>query len=582
MTPVHFAGSPGYLHEADGDCLVIMAGAVGYEQLCVQRMWRDFAERIAASGYPVLRFDWAGCGDALGGDADPQRCEAWEQSFADALAYARGTLGMTRIVVVGLRLGALIAARVLAASGEVEAMAVLAPPANGRMHARELAALAKVIGTREPPAGMAGPAEGDFELAGFLVSAQTRAAMEVYDLRKLTARPAAHVQLLTQPGLASAQAMADHLTALGASVQAGGFEGYQDLMAQPTFSKTHEAPMLAFIDWLKANVPLKQRPQPFPTLPPARLAAATHVEESVILKSDGPIAAVWCRPVREARPQAVLFVNAGGNPRAGWARMNVDFARALANDGITSLRIDVAGLGDSPPVAGRQAQVMYEADPRRDVAVAVDALRAAGFAQVTIFGLCSGAHLAFHTAVEHEGVTGFVLVNLQKFIWRSTDRFEIALRNASFRSNEHYKAALRRKETWLRLMRGEINVAGITRTVSRRLLRTLGTRAASAGRGLGLVDDDTAKVQRWFRTLSNRGVRGLVVFSAEDGGLDEIVLHMGAGGRGLARLPGMELQIIDGADHNVTPGWARLQLMGMLRTFLLDQAAPETIKAAAQ
>ena len=582
MTPLHFAGSPGYLHEAGGDCLVLMAGAVGYEQLCVQRMWRDFAERIAAAGYPVLRFDWAGCGDALGSDADPQRCDAWEQSFTDALTYARSTLGMKRIAVVGMRLGALIAARVLATTGDVEAMAILAPPANGRMHARELAALAKMIGTREPPPGVPGIAEGDFEVAGFLVTAQTRVDMEVYDLRKLSARPAAKVQLLTQPGLASAQALAEHLVSLGADVESGSFEGYQELMAQPTFSTTNEAPLLAVIDWLKANAPLNTGTMPLPALPPARLATGHYVEESVILGGEGPIAAVWCRPVRDAHPAAVLFVNAGGNPRAGWARMNVDFARTLASDGITSLRIDVAGLGDSPPVTGRKEQVMYEADPRRDVAVAVDALRAAGFAQVMIFGLCSGAHLAFHTAVEHEGVTGFVLVNLQKFIWRATDRFDIALRNASFRSNEHYKAALRRKDTWLRLMRGDINVTGITRAVSRRLLRTLGTRAASAGRGLGLVDDDTAKVRRWFRDLSKRGARGLVIFSAEDGGLDEVFLHMGAHGRDLTRLPGMDLQIIEGADHNVTPGWARRQLISIVRRFLLDQAKPEATRSAAQ
>ena len=222
---------------------------------------------------------------------------------------------------------------------------------------------------------------------------------------------------------------------------------------------------------------------------------------------------------------------------------------------------------------------MYEDAPRRDVALAVETLQKAGFSRVTIVGLCSGAHLAFHTAVEHEGVTGFVLVNLQKFIWRSTDRFEIVLRDA-FRSNEHYKSALRRKDTWLRLMRGDINVGGITRTVSKRLLRTLGNRAASAGRGLGLVDDDTAKVQRWFRQLSARDVRGLTVFSAEDGGLDELFLHMGAQAHLLTSLPGMSLQIIDGPDHNVTPGWARRLLCERLRTFVASSDMP--VREAAQ
>ena len=579
MTPLSFAGSTGYLHEAPGDCLVLMAGAVGYEQLCVQRWWRAFAERIAGAGYPVLRFDWAGCGDALGSDDEPDRCDAWETSLRDALAYSRGTLGAQRIVIVSLRLGSLIAAKVAAEDGNVEAITLMAPPTNGRFHARELAALAQVIGTRPPPPGVEGLAEGDLELAGFLLSAQTRRDMERFDLRKMASRPAQSIFLVAQPGQASAQSICDHLTTLGASVQSGTFADYQDLMVEPTFSKGGDAVIGDVLAWLNQTVPLVHAPTPFTVPGPALLTGEGFGEESVILAGEGPIAGVWCRPAQQARDEAVLFVNAGGNPRVGWARMNVEFARTLARDGITSLRIDVAGLGDSAPVPGRRTQVMYEDAPRRDVALAVETLQKAGFSRVTIVGLCSGAHLAFHTAVEHEGVTGFVLVNLQKFIWRSTDRFEIVLRDA-FRSNEHYKSALRRKDTWLRLMRGDINVGGITRTVSKRLLRTLGNRAASAGRGLGLVDDDTAKVQRWFRQLSARDVRGLTVFSAEDGGLDELFLHMGAQAHLLTSLPGMSLQIIDGPDHNVTPGWARRLLCERLRTFVASSDMP--VREAAQ
>jgi pimeloyl-ACP methyl ester carboxylesterase len=287
--------------------------------------------------------------------------------------------------------------------------------------------------------------------------------------------------------------------------------------------------------------------------------------------------------MRTALDEAVLFVNAGGNPRAGWARMNVEFARTLAQDGITSLRIDVAGLGDSPPVAGRRSQIMYDDAPRRDVGCAVDALLAAGFSRITIVGLCSGAHLAFHTAVEHPGVTGFVLVNLQKFIWRPSDRFEVVLRQA-YRSNEHYKAAVWRGATWRRLLHGEINVIGIARTITRRLSRTFANRLASAGRHFGLIDDDTAKVRRWFRRLDERGVRGLVIYSAEDGGLDELYLHMGAQARDLLRLPNMSMCILEGADHNVTPSWARSLLATHLRCFLAGAAAsaPEHMRSAAQ
>jgi predicted alpha/beta hydrolase len=583
MRPISFAGTTGYWHDAPGDCLVVLAGAVGYEQLCIQRTWRELADRIAAAGYPVMRFDWAGCGDALGSDADPGRCDAWEGSLHAALAFARDRAGARRIVIVSMRLGALIAARVAAEDRNVEALALLAPPANGRSHARELAALATVIGTRRAPQGSSPLAAGDFELAGFLVTAQTRSDLERYDPRKLETRPAHNVLLVAQAGQTNAEALAAHLRRLGAEVQSGVFTGYHDLMVEPTLSKTPDAAIEDVLAWLRQTVPLVLAARPLTPPTAQRLVGQGFVEESTILPSEGPIAAVWCRPVHAGRNEAVLFVNAGSNPRMGWARMNVEFARALAQDGITSMRMDVAGLGDSPPVAGRRSQVMYDDAPRRDVGSAVDALLAEGFSRITIVGLCSGAHLAFHTALEHPGVTGFVLVNLQRFIWRSTDRFEIVVRDA-YRSNEHYKAALWRRDTWTRLVRGEINVRGIARTVSKRLLRISKNRTVAAARHLGLVDDDTAKVQRWFRRLAERDVRGHVIYSAEDGGLDELYLHMGAQARDLLRLPGMSLTLIDGADHNVSPSWARSLLVTHLRGFLAApaQSRPEPIRDAAQ
>lgn len=572
MTPVSFAGTVGYLHEAPGDCLVVMAGAVGYEHLCTQRMWCELGDRIAAAGYPALRFDWAGCGDASGSDADPARCHAWEASLRDALAYARDRLGARRIAIVAMRHGALIAAKVAAEDQAIEAVALLAPPTSGRYHARELAALAQVIGTRPPPPGVKALPDGDFELAGFLVTAETQRDMGRYDLRTLGACPAASLLVVAQPEQSSTEAICSHLVSLGAHVRSGTFDGYQDLMVEPTFSKMPDLALGKVIEWLKQSVPLGTPAAPIVACGPALLAGDGFFEESVILTGEGPLVALWCRPNLGGRDAAVIFVSAGRTPHMGWARMNVEFARRLARDGITSLRIDIGGLGDSPPVAGRRAQVLYDDAPRRDIAVAVEALKRAGFTRITLVGLCSGAHLAFHTAVEHEEVTGLVLVNLQKFIWRTSDRLEIVLRN-TFRSNKYYKSEIWRRATWLRLMRGDIHFAGIARAVSKRFARTLRNRAASAGRGIGLVDDDTAKVQRWFRSLSARNVRGLVVYSAEDGGLDELTLHMGSQAHLLTRLPGMSLSIIEGADHNMTPAWSRRQLCDELRAFLMADAA---------
>ena len=73
MIPVSFDNLPGFLHPAEGDIGVVMCSAQGFEELCGRKDWRLLADRIAALGLPVLRFDYAGTGDAPGSDADPAR-----------------------------------------------------------------------------------------------------------------------------------------------------------------------------------------------------------------------------------------------------------------------------------------------------------------------------------------------------------------------------------------------------------------------------------------------------------------------------------------------------------------------------
>ncbi|MBL8674219.1 MAG: alpha/beta hydrolase, partial [Rhodospirillales bacterium] len=109
MTPVVFDGCFGWLHPAAGSRGVVMCAPLGYEELCTHRPWRGLAERIAAAGMPVLRFDYRGAGDSEGCDLDPARLRAWLDSVKAAVAWMKARAGVTEIAIVGLRLGGAMA-----------------------------------------------------------------------------------------------------------------------------------------------------------------------------------------------------------------------------------------------------------------------------------------------------------------------------------------------------------------------------------------------------------------------------------------------------------------------------------------
>jgi len=114
-------------------------------------------------------------------------------------------------------------------------------------------------------------------------------------------------------------------------------------------------------------------------------------------------------------PLAVLLPNTGLEHRVGPNRLHVHLSRALAGAGVATVRLDLAGMGDSEALDGD--------DPIRDLTAAMDAVQAHGFgSRFAVLGLCSGAHDA-HRAIraDHRLIAGaFIdgyLFPTSRFYW---------------------------------------------------------------------------------------------------------------------------------------------------------------------
>jgi pimeloyl-ACP methyl ester carboxylesterase len=268
------------------------------------------------------------------------------------------------------------------------------------------------------------------------------------------------------------------------------------------------------------------------------------------------------------------MVNHGLNRHIGWARMYVALARRLAAQGIGSLRMDIAGVGDSATAAGRPERQLYAKESLTDVQAAISWLQQRGYDHITLFGHSSGAHLAFYTAAADARVTGLALVNLHRFVPEPDESTGMEL-SRHFKSTSWYLAMLRDRDVWSRLLRGEVNISGIVRVIAGRCLRRLGAALKTAyGHCIGLAPKDQPVLQQ-FRLLRKRSTDVLLVYSAEDSGLDELALYGGRGGAHIAKLPNVDLQIIEHADHNLTPHWARERCFTLLENHIgLSRARP--------
>lgn len=561
MIPASIAGCAGWFHPAAGPTIsgrgVVLVPALGFEELCSRRTMRILADRLADAGIATLRFDFHGTVDSLGSEKDPDRLARWTADLHRAIDWLRLHAAVDEVALIGLRFGALVAADVAAARADVTMLALLAPPASGKAHMREQAALSRIIAiaTDDEPSGIT--------VAGFHFTEDTAAA-----IRRLDWPDAAAIAdtLIVAPKDA-----AKAVRARFPAAETMPFTGYERMICDPTASEAPFAAIDRLVAWACRNLPAAAAAvAPRPSQP---LVAGSFSEQGITFGPDGMLAGILCLP-RARTGQAVILVNGGGLPHGGWVRMTVTMARALAGRGIASLRMDFSGIADSRAACEKLTPFYYDEANRGELVAAVDCLQRCGFTTFAVSGLCSGAHHAFHAAQMDHRIAALVLVNLQCFVWGPRHKL---LADAWMKTQPANIASQMREAD------EELSPAARQLALCKQRLLSLARRLAKpaflalqrmAGRWApGGAPGGGNSVAAGFRALSRRGTRILLVYGEGDPALDELALYMGAEGREATALAGVEKRIIRDADHAMRQQAARAELLALHQDFLGRLAA---------
>lgn len=117
----------GFHHAPEGKAkttAVLCCHPAPQEYMRTYRAVKNLAEGLSRSGMHVMRFDWSGTGDSAGRLRDAS-LEAWQQDLAVAVEELLDLSGARRLAIVGLRLGASIAALACSRSKPVAADTLL-------------------------------------------------------------------------------------------------------------------------------------------------------------------------------------------------------------------------------------------------------------------------------------------------------------------------------------------------------------------------------------------------------------------------------------------------------------------------
>ncbi len=409
---------------------------MGMEEVASYRTRRAWALGLARAGHPTLRFDLPGTGNSSGSPRDPDLAERWVLAVAAASAWLQDAAGAQPVVGLGLGLGGLLAIEALVGGAVLEELILWAAPTSGSAFVREAKSFSRL--QRWNAVGTVGedgaePAAGWIEASGFVLSSETRSALENISPEFSSSRRPRRVLLLGRYGTKGTAGLRQRLEAVGSAVEVASGKGWGAMVSHPERSQLPLEVVERVGRWLAdCDSAQPKRAESAAERPPRSLEAAElelEVEGCPVLEAPLAVAlpfgqtfGILARPSEERqRGLCAIYLNAGAVRDSGPNRMWVERSRAWAARGVPSLRIDLEDIGEADGAPGGVATPTgyfagkYEAQ----IEAVLDALgERYPEADFLLVGLCSGAYFAFRTALADDRVRAAFLINAAALIWR--------------------------------------------------------------------------------------------------------------------------------------------------------------------
>lgn len=554
-------------HSAAGTHGVLMLSPWGIEELCARKAYRCLGERLAGSGYPVMRFDFPGTADARAWSAS----ETWLAAAQLVLDRFAEINHLVSVTLVAQGAGALVAARLASENTLVAGTVLMAPVSGGRFYLREIAAWSSLMKDIYRDGCVKGD-DGSLRAAGFTLSPQIQGELKTFTPEQDLVAAGKPVLLLQRPNHPGDGNLADRFTEAGLELTCLAFDEYAGYVGDPTLSELPERALCAAIDWISKRHPLQSTrsapgagapAEPAPSLT-VSTAPDTVMEEPIRFSGNQVCFGVVTAPAAGGSGTGFIFLNSGYDHHVGWGGCHVELARGLAGDGHTSLRVDASGIGEAGLHDGQDPQILYSQDQVPDVTAAVDVLRDRGLQRIVVVGRCSGAYLAFLAAGADDRISAVVLVNTRRFAWDPRQVVDEEIRKP-VQPLQNYRRKLKDWATIRQAMSSPASFLDASGKLFRGLSRPL-RRAAEKRLGRLTVSGRLVRlVHERMRRISQRGSRVLIVFGTDDMGRTELDHYFGPAGETLSGYPGARVDFIANTDHNLTSQAARNALLSKLR-----------------
>lgn len=206
----------GFYHPAKGrprDAGVLLCGPAPQEYMRTHWAFRKLAELLARAGLHAFRFDYYGTGDSAG-ETGSGTLTRWREDIASAAQELRDVANVSRVIAVGFRLGALLAATSKVSFSD---LVLWEPVVQGERYLRELESVQRAF-LRQNPAPPWTMETRPEELLGFPLSRGEEQALRALDLTAAAAPKSARVSVMVSHAEPPFRALVESWSKSGAAV----------------------------------------------------------------------------------------------------------------------------------------------------------------------------------------------------------------------------------------------------------------------------------------------------------------------------------------------------------------------------
>jgi uncharacterized protein len=230
-------------------CAVVVCQPVGHEYINCHRALRQLASRLCYAGFPVLRFDYYGCGDSSG-SAEEGRILQWLEDIAMAISEVRRRTGAVEVCLVGLRVGAALA--MIAATEQVdpESLVLWDPVVTGDSYLDGLLHLQKEMLRFRPKPSTTQESQDYMDVLGFPLSRFLQAELKNINLPAIGWTSAKNVLVIQTDRTTDEAGLQEHFSQMRSRFEYQRLDGPQIWLPTPDGSLVVPSQILhSIVSW---------------------------------------------------------------------------------------------------------------------------------------------------------------------------------------------------------------------------------------------------------------------------------------------------------------------------------------------